>query len=572
MRGVLLTALGALLLCVCLPQARAAYAVLPLVAEQFVRVHVGLPGGDMWLQLRWDRSEVALFPQAQLRQRSRSWSADSTDVVCFGSVCRRVALAIDWTPSVADDPSVLAPRGARGHDGVLGLGAGSALWSVFAAWRVSSRSLVLMSHADELPAHQRLWHYATPTVPVRSGAEQAWARVDWSSDYTLVPWALAHREHSWSLELYSEDGRRRVARVHVVPERFAATAQDGGQIHLVRAIEGGSNLSASVSTQPAVAAGWPLQSRAWTLGAAMLREGFVVQHNEVSGELWLGCKWLYSVALTPLDQLAWLLVLLPLDVLWVYGIYDSVDYVERLESALGPQRVAALGSAPVSPLSYRHRGFSTALTVATQLAVVLLLYALTLGYGVGAEPFWHESFGAYDRAAVYSTVGVAGALLPVLWLLPVYPNVVAVCGSSTLIAGVWLLAALDPFRVANSVAMLLASALLAVRFAMQLLEVLLGRLWPWRVYSRRSWVWIGVLALLSAWSMWLFAFYTVWLATLTWRADHPGVWAICALAALLALFTAHRLVNQHHTVLAEQRMQAAERRLAALAAAQPAPT
>ena len=536
----------------------ATHVVLPVAEQQFVRVHIGLPGDDMWLQLRWDLPFVAIFAQSNLRSKSRSWSADSTDVVCFQTFCKRLPLVIDWLPSVPDDPTVLAPLGARSHDGVLGLSGDSPLWSLFVAWRMSQRDLVLFTNDRAAPSsHHRMWHYSTSLVPITAEGERAWARVDMSSDYTQVPWAFAHEQQHWTLELRDDSGRRRVARLEIHPGSFGAIAQDGGQIHLMRAIEGGHNSTVDVAQQPALAAGWPLTSRHWTLGAALLRDGFVVQQNVASGQMQLACKWLYSAALTPLDQLVWLLVFLPLDILWVYGIYDSVDFVERLE--LGSGNKAA--SVPLSVLSYRHRGFSAVLTLATQLVVLMFLFALTLGYGVGSEPFWHEQFGAYDRAAIYSTVAVAAVVLPALWLLPLYPSTTAIWGSTTLVCCIWLVAALDPFRLANSVVMALAGALLSARLCMQFIDLVLAQLWPWRVYSRRKWLWATLLGVLAAWSVWLFAFYTVRLVTLSWRADHPGVWAICTVAALLIVFIAHRLVNQHHTVLAEQHVAILTRRL-----------
>jgi hypothetical protein len=570
----------------------AAAASMPLIDGEFVSLHVGVPGTQLWFWVRTDVAYVTVLPTAELRTFSRSWTADGTDIVCAGTHCARMRIAID-ADAPPPDPGLRLPVPARNYDGILGLGAGSPVFAVWPFWRISDRTLTLMTTNAPMPARhgRRVQQYPDAWVPARLGGTAAWARIDLAIDYTLVPWPLATARHRWPLDILNANGTRRVSRTMVAPWLFADTAADGSQLHAIRPIR-----TAPTAAAPAAA------ERQWTgnatvvLGRRMLQAGYVVQTDTLSGRMWLGCDWQAAPMMRTIDLMVLLLLLLPLDILWVYAIYDSVDFVRRIAMLTPPPpppgqmwlRTAAADRAvpwgalhppalplpltptvgPVSVLSYRHGGFAAALTLATQLAWALVVLTIVLGFG-NSNYYWHDTWDAYDAVAVYSTMGVSGVAAGALWLLPHYPAMVAGWGDSVVLLLMWLLAAGRPFVPAHSFIMLLTSAAVAASALKHAVLLPLGRLWPAPAYAAGWWLWLGVLVAAAAWSVWLFAFYTVRLVTLSWYIHTDAAWAMCSMALVVLFFMVHLVLRRQALVMVSLReagrahVDAASRQLAA---------
>ena len=546
--------------------------VLPVYGDAFVYLHVGLPGVLIPFWVRWDLDFIAVLPQAQLRSYSRSWAADSTDMVCFGSDCVRLPIGIDYTPPPAD-PTRIVPDGTRQYMGVLGLGHGSPVWSVFPFWRFSRRRLVLMRQHHDPP--RAAIQYADDFVPVRANTKQYWARIDLSTDYTIVPWELAQiRDHRWRLDIYEPGTSKRYVKLRLAPWLYQDTAEDGSRVHTIRAGRQADGVELAVRHNAAT--GWN-GSDTLVLGRRLVQKGFTVQRNTITGRTWVTCEWAWAPITSYLAYVSFFVILLPLDLLWLYGVFDSVDFASRVgqfafpappfarnghilevgnmqyaipPGALAPPRLPPdvdTGAYPVSLLSYRHRRFATALIVLTQTAFALVVLTVTLGFGF-ADKFWHELFDAQDYVAVYSTIGVGTFYACALWALGAFPTTTAMWGDHLVLLTLWLLAAMEPFEPGSSFVMLLTSGAVAVHSVQQVISFGMGRMWPWETYRVNWVVWAVVLTFLAAWSSWLFSFYTVVLVTLSWRADHPGVWAIAAVSFILVFFLAHRISNQRQLV------------------------
>jgi hypothetical protein len=307
-----------------------------------------------------------------------------------------------------------------------------------------------------------------------------------------------------------------------------------------------------------------------------MQSGFSVQTDTLTGGTKIACEWQAAPPLRNVEYMLLLLVLLPLDLLWVFAIYDSVDYVRRIDiitppppppsaqylqvggmrvpvpwTALHPPRMPLAltpSSTPTSAMSHRHEGFAGALTLATQLAWTLIV--LSILFGLGANNFfWHETWSAYDAAAVYSVMGVSGAMAAALWLLPVFPVVMAGWGDSVVLMLLWLVSTGRPFVPTYSFIMLIASATVAASAVKHALLMVTGRLWPYRTYRRNWFVWTVVLCVLAAWSLWIYAFYTVRLITLSWRAETDGVWAVCGLALVVLAFVVQMVMRKQHMMM-----------------------
>jgi len=546
--------------------AAATAASMPLIDGEFVSLHVGVPGTQLWFWVRTDVPYVAVLPAAGLRTFSRSWTADGTDIMCAGLHCARMRIAIDVEPP-PPDPALRMPVPARNYDGILGLAPGSSVFAVWPFWRISDRTLTLMTTNALPPARhgRRLQHYPDAWIPARLGGDAVWARIDLSTDYMLVPWPLATARRRWALDILNANGTRRASRTSIAPWLFVDTAADGSQLHAIRPVR------ALPDVAPPAAA-----EREWSsnttviIGRHVMQAGFMVQTDTLSGRMWVACDWQAAPMVRTIDLMVLLLLLLPLDILWVYAIYDSVDYVRRIAVLAPPPlppgttwlhtasahlpipwgvlQPPALPAAliytvgPVSVLSYRHRGFAAALTLATQLAWALVALTILLGFG-NVNYFWHDTWDAYDAAAVYSAIGVSGVMAGLLWLLPHYPAMVAGWGDSVVLLLIWLLAAGRPFVPAHSFIMLLASAAVAASALKHAVLLTLGRLWPTHAYATGWWLWLGALWLGAAWSLWLFAFYTVRLITLSWYLHSDAVWAMCAMALVLLLFMVHLVMR-----------------------------
>jgi hypothetical protein len=300
----------------------------------------------------------------------------------------------------------------------------------------------------------------------------------------------------------------------------------------------------------------------------------------------LVCTWLHVPMLSSVDFLTLIVVLVPLDMLWVYAMIDSVDYATRVAAlsvqepaggahtliangwrALVPAGVLQAprlplmllhGDRPASALSFRHTGFATALIVATQLAYIVVVLSLTLGFGFSGV-FWHGRWTAYDAVAIYSTMAVAGVAAGSLWALHDFPSVVVMWGSAVPLLLLWLLATADPFGTYNGIIMVLCAATVCV-YALHLLgDALTERLWPAAAFAPARWLWIGVLAAVAAWAVWLFAFYTVWLQVMSWHGDHPAVWTVCGIALLVVAIIALMAINRRQLLLIALRITAYER-------------
>ena len=106
-----------------------------------------------------------------------------------------------------------------------------------------------------------------------------------------------------------------------------------------------------------------------------------------------------------------------------------------------------------------------------------------------------------------------------------------------------------PFVPTYSFIMLIASATVAASAVKHALLMVTGRLWPYRTYRRNWFVWTVVLCVLAAWSLWIYAFYTVRLITLSWRAETDGVWAVCGLALVVLAFVVQMVMRKQHMMM-----------------------
>ena len=551
---------------------RHAQVVLPLYKDSFVYLHVGLPGVLLPFWVRWDVDYIAILPEAQIRSYSRSWAADSTDNVCFGTDCVRLPVCIDCTPPPAD-PTRIVPDGVRQYMGVLGLGDKSPVWSEFPFWRYSQRNLILMRE-NHRPVRESAF-YPDNFVPVRANGKHFWARIDLSTDYTMLPWSLASISNKrWRLDVYESDTVTRYAKTRIAPWIFVDRAEDGSNVHTMRPGHQLDGMEAATEHNNGTA--WNATDTL-VLGRRLLQKGFTVQRNTISGATWVTCDWKWAPITSYLAYVTFFLILLPLDLLWLYGIYDSADFASRVgqfampmapnapygyvlevdgfvyplpPGSLPPPEVPAsidMGLLPVSMLSYRHRRFSTALIVLTQTTFSFVVFTMLLGFGF-TDKFWHELFSVQDYVAVYSVVAVGVLFSCSLWALRYFPMVVSLWGDHLVLLTIWLLAAVEPFQAANSFVMLLTSGAVAVHSMHQLFAFLLRRTWPWGTYERMWPLWFVMFVALAAWSSWLFSFYTVVLVTLSWRAENPGVWAIAAASFILVVFLAHRITNERQSV------------------------
>lgn len=552
--------------------AAVAAASMPLVDGEFVSLHVGVPGTQLWFWVRTDVAYVAVLPSAELRSFSRSWTDDDSEIVCAGRECARIRMAIDAIPP-PPDPALRIPVPAQHYDGVLGLAPGSPVFTAWPYWRLGDRMLTLMATNEHIPHRVRrnAQEYPDGWVPVRVAGQPAWAQINLGTDYTAMPYEIAHTKHRWRLDVMDASGEKRVARVMVAPWFFVDSSADGSRMHAIRTAHALPNAT------PAVVA-----ARSWAanttvvLGRRLLQAGFTVQTDTLTGRVWLACDWQAAPHMRNIEFVLILLALIPLDILWVYTVYDSVDYVRRIDILTPPPPPAGNlrlrgasydlpvpwgvvrppdmpvqimpTQSPVTALSYRHEGYAAAITLATQLAWTAVV--LTILFGLGEHNyFWHETWGAYDAAAIYSTIGMSGAMAAALWLLPAYPVVMAGWGDSVVLMLLWLVAAGRPFVPANSLVMLLTSGAVAGSALKHALLMVSGRLWPIASYRRYGWLWLPVLCVVAAWSLWIFAFYTVRLITLSWRAETDGVYAVCSLALVLLVASVQLVMRRQHNML-----------------------
>lgn len=554
--------------------ATVAAASMPLVDGEFVSLHVGVPGTQMWFWVRTDVAYVALLPSADLRSYSRSWTEDGSDIVCAGRECTRIRMAIDVIPP-PPDPALRIPVAAHNYDGILGLAPGSPVFAAWPYWRIGDRTLALMATNERMPHRVRRHAHEYPDnwVPTRINGASAWASIDLSTDYTYVPYAVAHSPHRWRLDIMDAAGAKRAARVNIAPWLFVETSADGTRVHAIRTARTLPNAT------PAV-----LATRTWSanstvvLGRRLLQAGFTVQTDTLTGRVWLACDWQAAPHVRTLEFWMMLLTLLPLNILWVYTIGDSVDFVRRIDrltpppppncdlymrtdagiyripwGALQPPDMPAAitpVSGPVTALSYRHPGYAAGITVATQFAWILVVLTILMGFGEH-NYYWHDTWDGYDAAAVYSTISVSGVAAFALWLMPAFPVVAAGWGNAVVLLLLWLVAAGRPFLPANSVIMLLTSATVAATALKHALLMLNGRLWPFETYRRHRWLWIAVLCVSAAWALWLFAFYTVRLVTLSWRAesDTKSVFVMCTFALAILVFLVQSVMRNQQMMM-----------------------
>lgn len=553
--------------------------VVPILQGEFVRLHVGYPGVDVDFWLRWDLSDIYVLPQVGLPTRSRSYTDDSSDVVCFGSVCRLMPVTVDaYPPSPRVDTAVPIP--VTGYTGVLGLGAGSPVWTVFLHYRVSARELSLMRTVPPRPPHATVVAVNGNLLALRLEGRAYWAEMRMDSDYTEVPFALSTRADRWRMELFSPSTGRRLARINVPPRRFEEPALDGAMVSSLRPNRQANNTARvhrynSLVTAEGGGGGWN-GTGIVVLGRLFLMSGFSLQHNVVTGETLVSCEWAHEPIILEPDYLGWYALVMPLLVLWVYGIVESVDYASRVAQIefptppegtavlrLGttdiplppatlvpppPPRGIAYGPRPLSLISYRHAGFRRALVVVTQLTAVLLVLTAVLGYA-WRHSFWFETYDTYDAVATYSTAAMMLLFAGGAASVQLTPSTSAMWGANAMWLALWLLGSINPYASANGMMMLLSGGAVAVMNTMQLGQFVLGRLWPWdEVYARAPLVWLALLGWSTAWSLWQFAFYTVVEQTLVWRADHPGVWALAVLAGGGVVFIAGYLVSRRELI------------------------
>lgn len=536
---------------------------LPLVDGEFVWLHVGYPGMDVAFWVRWDLDYSVLSMQVDIRAASRSWSAASmTDVVCFGAICKRMQFATVDYIAYPEIPANLLPTPVRGYNGLLGLGRRSPVWSIFPYYRLSARSLVLMRRA--LPPLAHATHYPGGVVPMRVSGTPVLATIDLGTDYTSFPWPVAGGAASeadrWRVDIYSPNGTRRATRVSLPVWYYRYEAQ---HLHAIRPSDNLPTI-ADVVAESSTAPRW---NHTAVLGRTLVQSGFVVQQSGMGvGGAWVACDWTTVPLVTQIDYLTWFLVLLPLTMLWLCAIADSVDYAARVDALQAPLPPAANrlrlqngvdfviaqparfelpaplnhGVEPVALLSFRHTGFATALTLVTQFTFTAAMLTVVLGFGWTSQ-FWASTFSTQDSVAVYSSAGVAAALCPTLWMLDAWPMTTAAFGDAVVLLAIWMMASVFPFGSANSMVMLLTSAGVAIYAVQLFVQLVLKRLWPWNAYRSRAWaLWALPLLAFAIWAVWLFAFYSVVLVTLAWRQEHPGVWALASFAAVLVVFVVHR--------------------------------
>lgn len=560
-------------------------ARLRVLDGEFVQLHVGYPGKDVALHVRWDLAYVGLFAQLDLAGSSRSLAAvDNSDLFCLGPECVRLPFVLlGGEPDGA--PAQLA---LSGHHGVLGLAPGSPVRTAFPWVRYMGALLELLPSAPA-PGPGAVRPVAGPALfAARLNHRPAWLELRLDRGYTLVPPDATDRGLTLDLVRLAGPDRpqtqsqsaspalaKRALRLDLRPDAEHIHAPDNTRIPVMR------QAPPYFEQQPALSAlGWNASARV-ELGRLMAQGLLRTVVGPDGAVLWVEPESAHVPRLGRLDYMPFVLPLLMLLLLWQLGMHEDVlaaehaaavdvepprrDVVFVLDAAGARRSVVPRDLIPVprlppgvarqwepnSLLAFRHPGIGRWLLPGlTALVAALLAGSALLGYG-GLRAFRASDNSALDAAAVYS----AGAMMLVLsagaWTLYTQPSTAVVYGTCVPLLGLWLLAMLEPYTIVTGAVLLMASGVVCVHTMYLLLASLLAGLWPGvaygntlpvRVRPERSLAlyafWLLLNAALAAWAALLFACYTVPMLIVEWRPAHPAAYWAGALAFALAVVVA----------------------------------
>jgi hypothetical protein len=327
---------------------------------EFVTLHVGgYPGADLVFWVRWDSDDVIVHPDAELHRYSRTLAQNAlgqaSDMVCFGSRCVRMPLAVGYAPAEAGalDPALQLSLPISGHKGVLGLGRRSPVWDHFRYYKFNANELVLSSRRPvqdgpsyDLVRRSMITAQQLNYVPFELDGTRLWAQLRLDVDYVFVPHAALvtatalRDKHYWTMRVYdTEDGHRVRGRFNLDREHNRATVRDGTQLNIVRPF--GRALVMMSSARAAQAAELSATTNdTWTasevavLGRALLVRGFSVFGDALTHQLTVQVHWSSRAAV---DASQFWPYYLPLGVLlfvWIFVVQDSAkEHQEALVPA-----------------------------------------------------------------------------------------------------------------------------------------------------------------------------------------------------------------------------------------------
>lgn len=572
-------------------------AHLSVIDGEFVSLHIGYPGQDVSLRLRWDLDYIALFPTVDFSQISRTFAeADHySDDFCFGARCVRLPFVYVGSEPPHAHPEAAAELVLTGHQGVLGLGPGSPLRAIYPWFRYNGDELELHSTAPHR-THDAIAPLSDGYFPARVAGAHYWLALDLARDYTLAPWELGTAKRAWRLELFRQHGSAldRALSVRVHPGAEHTHTPDNAAVPMVRA---------APLVEVAAAAGWNA-SAAITLGRLMTQELFTLVLGPSGAVAWAEPLCAHRPRIRRLDYIPFVLVLLMLLVLWQLGINEDVSVARQTaEVDIGPPPATGValpvGGEPLlippgvlvqpelpdevghpwqanSLLAFRHEGAALALGLLTALTATCLFLSVTMGFGLGWA-FHHTERRAQDMAATYSSAGMLVLLAAGAVALHRQPTTSALYGVCVPLVGLWLVAMLEACSVVTTVLLLLTSGVVCVYALYLWLGALLGTHWPGAVYGNilpsRHYLrgailqplqplyafWLMLNSVFAAWAVWLFGFYTVPFVVTAWRPAHPTAYGIGVLAVLMALVGATSLYHSQQMLVQKLAALGAER-------------
>lgn len=569
-------------------------AHLSVTDGEFIYTHIGLPGQDIALRIRWDLNYIAIFSSIDVVSTSRTYShTQHSDVFCLGPSCVRMQFSY-----VSGEPS--ATYGERsatlqlgGYSGVLGLAPGSPIYGAWPWVRYNQMELELRVTRPNVPKDVML-----PLAPGgffggRVEGVQYWVGFNLAFDYTLVPWDVSQRKDTWKLEiLRSSASTKKSLHLHVAPQNERFQQPDTADVPIVRA---GSDVLLDTIVASTHSPVWNA-SEAIILGRLMVQRMFTLTQSANGTTVWVEPDCTHQPQIDMLDFMPFLIPLMLLLVIWHLGMYEDISDAERTQQIdippppVGDGRTVVLQvgqtarRVPVGELrkpmlpfgvgyqwraqnlvAFRHHGFTRALFWFTTLVSVSLYLTITMGFGVEFG-FRHMDMHVQDLIALYSAGGVMLALCAGAGGVHTQPITGTIYGGCVALVGIWLVSMLRPTGAVMIVMILLSSGALCSTAAFIFVCALMGTLWPGEAYgtTMRSPLepnpqfrpllysfWLVVNALLFAWSAWLFGFYTVPFVINDWRPAHPNAYGIGGLAVIVACVGATGLYTSQRMLMAK---------------------
>lgn len=529
---------------------------LIIESKEFVTIHVGYPGQDVVFRIRWDLDTIAIFQATDIVSRSKSYHyADGTDVFSLGS--HGVRLPFDITATeVPGDPLTLRfiQLDAQGHDGTLGLGPGSPIRYVFPWIRYSDVDLELYHH---LPVPR-----TSPILPLplpdkyyaaKFEHEQVMVQARLDQDVSFFPVSLSITG-KWALQFFSAQDAtyKSVVKLALSDTILHVHNTMNDEIPIIRSVY-------DVALPAAVEAltEWN-GTKTIVLGRAILQDYFAATVSPNGSVIVLEAMAAHRPLISDIDYIIYLPLAGLLLALWSLAMYEEVVEAEHVaHTSLGHHGKLILPLAPGlenperpnSLLSFKKKAFVDAAAFATSVTAVTFALLTTMGFGFDFA-FHRTELLPYDRAAIYSTVGVMLFLCSFAYAVPAHPVLGCAYTSSGIIYLVWIALMLRPVGSAHRTLLFFTSAGATAFLAYAWMRVITGTMWPHLHYKgavRLLWSLIATVVL--AWAIWQFAFYTVPYGVGTFRPAHPGIYGVgiicCALVFVVTIdfYSAHGLTN-----------------------------